>query len=168
MSRVVTIDEHTVPYPLGEVQRVLLDVHRYREWWPRPFRFQALDPAPAGVGARVAVRLGLALRWTATLTAISPERIDLSYAGGWNGTARWSLRKVLDGTAVLYRMDAEPGPFWLRLALLRAEPGKRQTRRLRPVFAALAGRLESLGVERVPEPDRPEHHAPVPADHPTP
>jgi len=167
MNRVVTIDEHTVPYPLVEVQRVLLDVHRYPEWWPRPFRFEALDPEPAAVGSRLAVRLGLLLRWTATLTGVAPDRLDLSYAGAWNGTARWSLREVVDGTAVLYRMDADPRPLWLRLALLRAEPGKRQTRRLRPVFAALARRLESLGVERVPEPDRPELR-PAPTDHPTP
>lgn len=161
MSRVVTIDEHTVPYPLPEVQRVLLDVHRYSEWWPRPFRLRPLDPEPVGVGSRVGVRVGAWLRWTATLAAIEPGRIVLRYAGAWEGTARWSLREVIDGTAVLYRMDAEPRSPWLRIALLRIDPGRRQTRRLRPFYRALAARLEALGVERVPEPDRPTPRPPV-------
>jgi hypothetical protein len=167
MSRVVTIDEYTVPYPGPDVQRVLLDVHRYAEWWPRPLRFSPLEPGPAAAGSRVGVRLGL-LSWTATLTGVTPERIELSYAGAWNGTARWSFREVIDGTAVLYRMDVDPRPLWLRLALLRADPGKRQSRRLRPVFTALGKRLEALGVERVPEPDRPEPRPPIAGDQPAP
>jgi hypothetical protein len=155
VSRVVAIDEYTIPYRVPDVHRVLLDTGHYALWWPAPFRFRA-ESSPAKIGARVEVRLGRWMRWVATVREIRVERIDLDIGEGtWAGTAHFGLREVFEGTAVLYRMDVAPQPLWLRLALQRIDARARQTRRLKPVFVALASRLEETGAERVPEPTGP-------------
>lgn len=160
MSAIVAIDESIVPYRPADVRPVLLDVHRYAEWWPAPWRVAASGDAPAGVGTRFRVADGWLVSWQGEITAVEDQRIGLRFDGGLVGEGRWGLRPVIDGAAVLFRMDVDPGSAWMRLLSWRLDLRRRQSRHMRTVFKALEGRLAALGVERVPEPRRPEDRPP--------
>jgi ribosome-associated toxin RatA of RatAB toxin-antitoxin module len=164
VRRIVAIDEAMVPFAEDAVRRVLVDFARYPEWWPAPYRVRTVGPETDGVGARLRIAKGPLIAWTATVTAVEPRRIDLAYSeGAWNGEARWSLRPVVEGTAVVHRVDLDPVPIWLRLVASRIDIGRRHSRRMKSVFAALGGRLEALGEPRQPLPGRP---GPPPAARP--
>jgi hypothetical protein len=76
------------------------------------------------------------------------------------GEGRWGLRAVIDGSAVLFRMDVAAGSAWVRLLSWRLDLRRRQARHMHRVFKALEARLGALGVARVPEPRRPEDRPP--------
>jgi hypothetical protein len=148
----VAVDEGVLPYAEEAVRRVLLDVQRYHEWWPKPFTFEA-DDGPARAGTRLRAAQRPLFRWVVTVTAVLPERIDMTYGeGSWEGDARWTLRPVLEGTAVVHRIALDPRPLWLRLLAGRVDLARRHSRHMKAVFAALEKRLASLGEPRVPEP----------------
>ena len=89
-----------------------------------------------GVGSRIKVANGRLVRWVATLTHLDPERVVLRYEGAWNGEARWSVAPCQEGTRLIFRIDVDPGPLWLKL-LARTRDLKRQhshqmTQNLRP------------------------------------
>jgi hypothetical protein len=162
MRAIVAIDEGFVPYVEDDVRRVLLDFPRYGEWWGPPFRFDVTSGGAGEVGTRLRVAKG-ALRWVATVTAVGPERIELSYGdGAWNGEARWSTRSEMGGTAIVFRVDVDPATLWLRLLSWRVDLGRRHSRQMRDVFKALDKRLAALGAQRVPEPQPPEPAPPRP------
>lgn len=155
--RIVAIDEGVIPFPEAAVQAVLQDLALYAQWWPAPFRFQAEEPSAPGSTARVKVWNGPLVSWFSRLTATSPGRIDFAYTGGaWEGDARWSLRPVLGGTAAVFRVEIDPKPWWLRLLAWRVDLGKRHSKQMKSVFAALTRRLDALGATRVPEPEPPD------------
>jgi hypothetical protein len=160
VSAIVAIDESIVPYRPGTVQPVLLDVHHYGEWWPRPWRVSPGGGSPAGVGTRFRVSDGWLLSWTGEITAVEDLRIGLRFEGGLVGEGRWGLRPVIDGSAVLFRMDVSPASAWTRLLAWRVDLRRRQSRHMQKVFKALEARLAELGVPRVPEPRRPEDRPP--------
>lgn len=160
MSAIVAIDESIVPYRPDVVQPVLLDVHRYSEWWPRPWRVSAAGEPPPGVGTRFRVSDGWLLSWEGEITSADEQRIGLRFGGGLVGEGRWSLRSVIDGSAVLFRMDVDPASAWTRLLSWRVDLRRRQSRHMQKVFKALEARLGALGAERVPEPRRPEDRPP--------
>jgi hypothetical protein len=148
----VAVDEGVLPYTEDAVRRVLLDVQRYHEWWPKPFTFEAPE-GPARAGTRVVASNGPLFRWVATVTAVEPERIEMTYGEGtWEGDARWTLRPVLEGTAVVYRIALDPRPLWLKILARRLDLARRHSRQMKAVFAALEKRLLALGEPRVPEP----------------
>jgi hypothetical protein len=148
----VSVDEGVVPYSEEAVRRVLLDVQRYPEWWPKPFAFEASE-GPARSGTRLRAANGPLLRWMVTVIAVEPERIEMTYGeGSWEGEARWTLRPVLEGTAVVHRIALDPRPLWLRLLVGRVDFARRHSRQMKAVFAALDKRLAGLGEPRVPEP----------------
>ena len=148
----VAVDEGVLPYAQDAVRRVLLDVQRYHEWWPKPFAFEA-DDGPARAGTRLRATQRPLFHWVVTVTAIEPERIDMTYGeGSWEGDARWTLRPVLEGTALVHRIALDPRPLWLKLLAGRVDLARRHSRHMRAVFAALDKRLASLGEPRVPEP----------------
>jgi hypothetical protein len=151
--RIVAIDEGVVPFSEAAVQGVLQDLSHYAQWWPAPFRFQA-EPSPAGTTEQVRVWNGPWVSWVSTLTGAAPGRIDLAYSGGaWEGEARWSLRPVLGGTAVVFRVEIDPKPWWLRFLAWRVDLNRRHSRQMKGVFAALTRRLDALGAVRIPEPE---------------
>ena len=160
MSTIVAIDESVVPYRPADVQPVLLDVYRLAEWWPRPWRVSTAGEPPAGVGTRFQVADGWLVSWEGEITSVGESRIGLRFSGGLVGEGRWGLRPVIDGSAVLFRMDVEPGSAWVRLLSWRLDLRRRQARHMRKVFQALEARLAALGVARVPEPQRPEDRPP--------
>jgi hypothetical protein len=152
--KVVAIDEAFLPYEASDVRGVLLDFARYGEWFPRPFRFESKQPAPAVL---VRVHEGSFLSWTAKVTAVREDQIDLAYSdGSWRGTARWTLHAAPNGTRLVHRVDLEPCPLWLRLLSRLVRVGARHSKQMKRVFRALDKRLEDLGVPQCPPPDPPE------------
>ena len=84
------------------------------------------------------------MRWVATVTHLDPDRVVLRYEGAWNGEARWSVAPCQEGTRLIFRIDVDPGPLWLKL-LARTRDLKRSTRtRCTKIFGQLRKRLEVL------------------------
>lgn len=160
MPRIVAIDEGLLRYPPESVRRVLLALDDYRSWWPRRYRVRPLDPA---TGSDLALRCGPGLGCRARLEAATADRIALRLGPGcFEGEARFTVRPVLEGTAVVLRVEARPVPFWLRALSGAVDLGRRHSRHTRDLFDALAARLEALGEPRVPEPLPPTGPRPRP------
>jgi hypothetical protein len=159
MSRIVAIDEGLLRHPPESVRRALLAVDAYSSWWPRRYRVTRLDPAS---GADLTVRCGPGLRCRVKLDAEADRIILRLGPGSFEGEARFSLRPVLEGTALVLRLDARPVPLWLRALTRVVDLGRRHSRNARSLFEALAGRLEALGEPRVPEPSPPTGPPPEP------
>jgi len=152
----VMVDEGVLPFRAEAVLRALADVESYREWWPAPLRFVAHPSGPAGDRARVRITAGRLLSWTVSVAAVGPDQVDAAFSeGSWDGEARWTLRPVTEGTAAVLRVEVDPVPRWLRLAVRWRNPTRRHSRRMRTVFEALRRRLGAQGEERVPEPGPP-------------
>ena len=151
-----------MPFPGESVLAVLADVNAYSSWWPPPFRFRVDDDSPSGVGARVRISNGYLLSWVATIETLEPDRIRMRYTGkAIEGEARWSVRAVLGGTALVHRVDVDVRSFWLRVLTGRFDVRKRHTRQMKRVFDALEARLTALGIPRVPEPVPPRPRPPT-------
>jgi hypothetical protein len=158
----VTVDEGILPFREDPVRRVLADVARYGEWWPRGLRFAALPAASPDAGVRVRISGGPLQSWSATITDVEAGRIAASLSDGvWEGEARWTLRPVTEGTAAVLRLEVDPVPWWLRLAVRTMDLPRRHSRRMKAVFEALRRRLAALGEERVAEPTAPPPASPV-------
>ena len=115
MRDIVAVDEAVLPYDGPSVLRVLADVHSYGDWWPRPFQMEASTPPPGGVGARLRVRQGRLLSWSATVSAIEPDHVGFSLSeGAFEGEAKWTVRPVLGGTALVLRVDVDVRAWWLK------------------------------------------------------
>ncbi len=162
MRDVVAVDEAVLPYDGTSVLHVLGDVHSYGNWWPRPFQIEAITPPPAAIGARLRVRQGPLLSWSATLSAIESDHVGFSLSeGSVEGEVRWTVRPVLEGTALVLRVDVDVRPWWLRTWSWRRDVRKGHARRIKNVFDALETRLEKTGAERLPEPQPPPPRAPL-------
>jgi Polyketide cyclase / dehydrase and lipid transport len=148
----VTVDEGVIPFREAAVQSVLADVGRYSEWWPAGLRFTAAPAGASDGGARLQVSAG-PLRSRLTIQRVAAEAIEGTLSdGAFEGEVRWTLRPVTEGTAAVLRLEIDPVPWWLRLALRTLDLHRRQSRRMKAVFEALRNRLAALGEERVPEP----------------
>ena len=152
----VMVDEGVLPFRPEAVLRTLTDVERYGEWWPAPLRFAAHPSGPSADRPRVRISAGPLVSWTAAVAAAAPDRVEAAFSeGSWEGEARWTLRPVTEGTAAVLRVEVDPVPWWLRLAVRWRNPTRRHSHRMRAVFEALRGRLGAQGEERVPEPGPP-------------
>src|SRR4029453_13443706 len=78
--------------------------------------------------------------------------------------ARWTLRPVLEGTAVVHRIALDPRPLWLKLLAGRVDLARRHSRHMKTVFAALDKRLASPRGARGarPPPPPPSARPPTP------
>ncbi len=163
MRDIVAVDETVLPYSGESVLSVLADVGAYRDWWPRPFQLEASTPPKGGVGARLRVRQGPLLSWSATLTAIESDHVARSLSdGSVEGEVKWTVRPVLEGTALVLRVDVDVRAWWLRAWSWRRDIRKAHAGRVKRVFDALETRLEKSGAERLPEPQPPAPRAPAP------
>lgn len=144
MARQISaIDEAILGYTPDRVWAVVADLGRYHEWWQAPFQVQTLHDAQ-GVGTRLRVSNGRFVHWTATLTHLDPDRIVTQYEGDWNGEARWSLAPCQDGTRLVFRIDVDPGPVWLKLLARTHDLKRRHSQQMTKVFAHLRARLEAI------------------------
>jgi hypothetical protein len=151
--QIAAIDETILGYAPDRVATVIADLGRYPEWWVAPYHVETLQDAK-GVGTRIQMSNGRFVRWVATLTHIEPDRIIIKYEGAWNGEARWSVASCQDGTRLIFRIDVDPGPVWLKL-LARTRDLKRQhSQQMTHVFAQLRRQLEAVEGAAM-EPSRP-------------
>jgi len=144
MARQITaIDEAILGYTPDKVLAILADVGRYREWCAPELQVETLQDAQ-GVGSRVKISNGRLVQWNATVTHLDPERLVFRYDGAWNGEARWTVAPCQEGTRLVFRIDVDPGPLWLKL-LARARDLKRQhSHQMTRIFGQLRKRLEAI------------------------
>jgi hypothetical protein len=140
--QIAAIDEAILGYPPDRVLAILADMGRYHEWCAPSLQVETLQDAH-GVGSRVKITNGLE-HWVATLSHLDPDRVVLKYEGAWNGEARWSVSPCQDGTRLLFRIDVDPGPLWLKLLARTRDLKRRHSHQMTKIFAQLRKRLEAI------------------------
>lgn len=130
MNEFVLVTCWTIPAPIEAVWAALHDVQQWPTWWPYVKQVTEIEPGDAdGVGARhefvwatrLPYRIAFEMRTTRVLR---PLLIEGRASGDLNGTGRWDLEPVANGTRVRYEWRVSADKPWMRrLALL-----------LRPVY----------------------------------
>ena len=142
-KQIAAIDEAILGYTPDRVWAVIADVGRYHEWCAPEYRVETLEDKH-GVGSRIRVAEGRLVRWVATLTHLDPERVVLRYEGAWNGEARWSVAPCQEGTRLIFRIDVDPGPLWLKLLARTRDLKRKHSHQMTKIFGQLRKRLEVL------------------------
>ena len=102
-------DETIIPLSPAEVWRVLADIARYPEWWPRSLFVRLLYANPELTGTEFSIRpYGWRSFRCRVVSFEEPVRICLQYEGLYmGGIAEWRLEPAGQGTRVIYDMDAK-------------------------------------------------------------
>jgi len=142
---IAAIDETILPYPPAEVRRMVADLAHYQDWWGPPYRFETVDDRQGGVGTAVRMSNGSFLLWTATVSEADAERVMLRLDQGvWAGEARWSVSECQEGTRLIFRIDVDPRPLWLRLLSRSMDFKRRHSMQMFRVFKRLRDRMDAV------------------------
>ena len=155
---IAAIDEVILPYRPADVRRVVGDLAHYQDWWGAPYRFETLANTDGGVGTSVRMSNGSFLLWTATVTEADADRVLLTLEkGAWVGEARWGVSPCQEGTRLIFRIDVDPNPLWLRLLARSMDFKRRHSLAMVKVFKRLREQMDTVHAHaRQPEPTGPE------------
>lgn len=143
---IAAIDETILPHPPAEVRRIIADLAHYQDWWGPPFKFETVEDRQGNVGTAVRMSNGSFLLWTATVSEADPDRVLLRLdQGAWTGEARWSVSECQEGTRLIFRIDVDPSPFWLRLLSRSMDFKRRHSLQMFKVFKRLRDRMDANG-----------------------
>jgi hypothetical protein len=142
---IAAIDETILPYQPAEVRRVIGDLPHYQDWWGSTYRFETLQNQDGGVGTAIRMSNGNFLLWTATITEADADRVLLKLdQGAWVGEARWGVSPCQEGTRLIFRIDVDPRPFWLRLLSRSMDFKRRHSVAMVKVFKGLRDRMDAI------------------------
>jgi hypothetical protein len=142
---IAAIDEVILPYPPAEVRRVISDLAHYQDWWGPPYRFEVVENRDGDVGTAVRMSNGSFLLWTATISEADAARVLLRLdQGAWTGEARWSVSECQEGTRLIFRIDVDPRPLWLRLLARSMDFKRRHSQMMFKVFTRLRERMDTV------------------------
>jgi hypothetical protein len=141
---IAAIDEAILPYPPAAVRRVVGDLAHYQDWWGPPYRFETIQDRDGAVGTSVRMSNGSLLLWTAAVSEADPNRVVLRLdQGAWTGEARWSVSPCQEGTRLIFRIDVDPRPLWLRLLARTMDFKNRHSHQMIKVFTRLRERMDA-------------------------
>jgi hypothetical protein len=141
---IAAIDEAILPYPPAEVRRIIGDLAHYADWWGPTYKFEPVQNNGGGVGTSVRMSNGSYLLWTATIVEADAERVLLKLdQGAWQGEARWTVSSCQEGTRLIFRIDVDPGPFWLKLASKTMDFKNRHSHAMAKVFTRLREHMDA-------------------------
>jgi uncharacterized protein YndB with AHSA1/START domain len=141
---IAAIDEVILPHPPADVRRMVGDLAHYQEWWGPPYRFETVTNQGGGPGTSVRMSNGSFLLWTATVTEADADRVLLTLdKGAWVGEARWAVSPCQEGTRLIFRIDVDPRPFWLRLLSRSMDFKRRHSMAMLKVFTRLRERMDA-------------------------
>ena len=142
---IAAIDEVILPYPPAEVRHVIGDLAHYQDWWGPPYRFEVVENRDGDVGTAVRMSNGSFLLWTATISEADVARVLLRLdQGAWTGEARWSVSACQEGTRLIFRIDVDPRPLWLRLLARSMDFKRRHSQMMFTVFGRLRQRMDAV------------------------
>jgi hypothetical protein len=157
---IAAIDEAILPYPPADVRRVIGDLTHYQDWWGPNYRIETVQNQDGGPGTAIRMSNGSFLLWTATLTEADADRVLLKLdQGAWVGEARWGVSPCQEGTRLIFRIDVDPRPFWLRLLSRSMDFKRRHSMAMVKVFQGLKDRMDALHAPTgagAPEAKKPE------------
>jgi len=141
---IAAIDEAILPYPPAEVRRIIGDLAHYQDWWGPPYRFETLRIATAASARPSACPNGSFLLWRAAVSEANPERVVLRLdQGAWTGEARWGVSACQEGTRLIFRIDVDPRPFWLKMLARTMDFKNRHSHQMAKVFTRLRERMDA-------------------------
>lgn len=133
-------DSWQVPAPPAAVHGVLVDLEHYPAWWPEVVAVASLGPDDARVLCRSVLPYTLDL----VLSAVdrSPGRLEVGVSGDLDGTVRFTLAEVPDGTRLEFEQEVTVRG-WLGAAAYVAGPLMRwnHDRMMRGCRSGLRSRL---------------------------
>jgi hypothetical protein len=110
----------TVPFPIGRVHALLVDLERYPEWWPQVRAVAKLGEDDALVVCRSALPYSLNLALHAECR--DPTHLETSLNGDLEGVVRWYLADLGPETRMDFEQDVHVTGRLLRLASSAVRP----------------------------------------------
>jgi hypothetical protein len=142
---IAAIDEAILPYPPADVRRVIGDLAHYQDWWGPHYRIETVQNQDGGPGTAIRMSNGSFLLWTATLAEADAERVLLKLdQGAWVGEARWGVSPCQEGTRLIFRIDVDPSPLWLKLLSRSMDFKRRHSMAMLKVFQGLRDRMAAI------------------------
>ena len=132
----------TVPFPLGRVHALLVDLERYPEWWPQVRAVAKLGEDDALVVCRSALPYSLDLVLHADRR--EPTHLETSLTGDLEGVVRWYLADLGPETRMDFEQDGHVTGRLLGLASGAARP-LMEWNHERMMRGCLAGLRDRLG-----------------------
>ena len=131
----------TVPFPIGRVHELLVDLERYPEWWPQVRAVARLGEDDALVVCRSVLPYSLNLALHAEQR--EPTHLETSLTGDLEGVVRWYLADLGPETRMDFEQDVHVTGRLLRLASGVARPLMtwNHERMMRGCLAGLHARL---------------------------
>jgi len=143
--KISAVDETILPHRPAQVYAALLDFESYPKWWPWPLKVRPLGPLPVQLGTAIVISNGPLVKWTATIDSLTEaQAIEMRYGeGAWSGPTRWTLSPAEGGTRLIYEVEIEILPGWLKLLSRCIDFSAFHSRQMEKVFAGLAAHLAS-------------------------
>ena len=110
----------TVPFRIGRVHAVLVDLEHYPEWWPQVRAVAKLGEDDAWVVCRSVLPYSLDLFLHAEHR--DPTHLEISLTGDLEGRVRWYLADLGPETRMDFEQDVHVTGRFLRLASGAARP----------------------------------------------
>ena len=131
----------TVPFPIGRVHALLVDLERYPEWWPQVRAVAKLGEDDALVVCRSVLPYSLNLVLHAERR--DPTHLETSLTGDLEGVVRWYLTDLGRQTRMDFEQDVHVTGRLLRVASRAGRPLLRwnHERMMRGCLAGLRTRL---------------------------
>ncbi len=104
----------TVPFPLGRVHELLVDLERYPEWWPQVRAVAKIGEDDALVVCRSVLPYSLNLALHAERR--DPTHLETSLTGDLEGVVRWYLADLGPETRMDFEQDVHVTGRLLRMA----------------------------------------------------
>ncbi len=154
---IAAIDEAILPYPPAEVRRIVGDLAHYADWWGPTYKFEAVQENS------VRMTNGSFLLWTATITEADADRVLLKLdRGAWQGEARWAVSPCQEGTRLIFRIDVDPSPFWLKLLSKTMDFKNRHSHAMAKVFTRLREHMDARASASAPSAESRPAAVPLP------
>ena len=110
----------TVPFPIGRVHALLVDLERYPEWWPQVRAVAKLGEDDALVVCRSVLPYSLDLVLHAERRELT--HLETSLTGDLEGVVRWYLTDLGPRTRMDFEQDVQVTGRILRVASRAARP----------------------------------------------
>jgi len=101
------IDRIVIDAPAAAIWRVVSDVGRYPQWWPRSLGVRVCSFGTEAIGAEIEIRPVGGRPFRCRVEEVDElKRMRLRYYGGFiEGTGEWWLEPGPDGNQVSYDLD---------------------------------------------------------------
>lgn len=145
MTVIRAVDEITVRFTPSEVWSVLAAIENYHRWWPGYLGLKLLKQTDELIGSELQLRPFGGKAFQCRIDTIDIERaMQMNYFGKFiNGTGRWRIEPVHNGTRVIYELDVVANGLAVAILGKILPLGKIHSQQMADVLTRLNKELQS-------------------------